>query len=283
MTNVFGSARKMVSLALSGFNVKAGHFNKITSGSSQPVTGVEFQPSLVALASFQSTTMPNNLTMGDTRLGFGASDGTSQHSSAFSDTNALGRTVVWSKEDTTNAFIKSNNQTLTVEASATVSSFDADGFTLNWGTNDAVATEILYLAFAPLAVTAVELTELKATRYDSRVLVEWRTGYEVDNLGFNMYREIDGQRTRVNPSLVAGSGLMAGQGTATRGEQRYAVWDQQAADRSAVSWLEDLDFNGTRTMHGRSSHRRPTTGLRKSLVEAFTRLAKQLKRRGSCL
>ena len=35
----------------------------------------------------------------------------------------------------------------------------------------------------------------------------WRTSYEVDNLGFRVYRETAGVRTLVTPSLVAGSAL----------------------------------------------------------------------------
>jgi hypothetical protein len=249
-TDVFGGARKMVSLALSGIQVKAGNFKQVTAGPT--VTGVEFQPSLVMLASFQSTAMPNDLTMAHSRLGLGAADGTRQHSSAISDSHGENRSIAYSRADTTSIFLKSDNTTLAIQDTATLTTFAPDSFTLNWAPNDGVDTELLYLAFAPLEMTAVGLTALNATRYDSRVLVDWRTGYEVDNLGFNIYRELNGQRTRVNQSLVAGSGLMAGQGTATHGEQRYAVWDfdTQASDRSTIYWLEDLDFNGASTLHG---------------------------------
>ena len=68
---------------------------------------------------------------------------------------------------------------------------DADGFTLNWTTNDAVATEILYLAMAPMDDTEVRLISFTAAKYDSGVLLQWQTGYEIDNLGFNLYREIN--------------------------------------------------------------------------------------------
>ncbi len=42
-------------------------------------------------------------------------------------------------------------------------------------------------------LTAVRLTAFDATRYDRGVLLQWRTGYEIDNLGFHVYREIDGR------------------------------------------------------------------------------------------
>ena len=31
------------------------------------------------------------------------------------------------------------------------------------------------------------------------MLLEWQTGLEVDNLGFNLYREVAGKRTLITP------------------------------------------------------------------------------------
>ncbi len=39
----------------------------------------------------------------------------------------------------------------------------------------------------------------------SRVLLTWKTGGEAHNLGFNVYREQNGNRVRMNPSVIAGS------------------------------------------------------------------------------
>src|SRR6185295_11123507 len=36
--------------------------------------------------------------------------------------------------------------------------------------------------------------QVKATRYTDGVVLQWRTGMEVDNLGFNVYREEGGRR-----------------------------------------------------------------------------------------
>ena len=102
------------------------------------------------------------------------------------------------------------------------------------------------------ALTEVRLTSFTATRYGPGVLLNWKTGYEIDNLGFHVYRELGGQRTRVTGSMVAGSGLMAGQGNAVNAEQRYAIWDVDPAslDPAALYWLEDVDFQGTSTWSG---------------------------------
>ena len=100
--------------------------------------------------------------------------------------------------------------------------------------------------------TAVRLISFDAAKYDRGVLLQWRTGYEIDNLGFNVYREINGVRTKVNASLIAGSGLQAGQGVVVTAEHSYARWDLDAAasDPTVSYWLEDVEFNGKSTLHG---------------------------------
>ena len=101
-------------------------------------------------------------------------------------------------------------------------------------------------------LTVVELITFSGIAYDRAVLLEWRTGYEIDNLGFNLYREIGAERTKLTPSPVAGSGLLAQRGTAVTSVQAYAWWDHQAtvATPDLLYWLEDLDFDGTTTWHG---------------------------------
>ncbi len=144
----------------------------------------------------------------------------------------------------------------TAAAGNLVQALQPDGFQIGLGAQvNAASTTYFYYAWKrPFvsALTAVRLTSIDATCYDRGVLLQWRTGYEIDNLGFHVYREVGGQRTRVTRSLVAGSGLMAGQGTPVTGERRYAVWDLDGAstDPSAVYWLRDVDFHGSSTWHG---------------------------------
>ena len=79
----------------------------------------------------------------------------------------------------------------------------------------------------------------------------WRTGFEVDNLGFNVYRDDDGQRTKLNPSVIAGSALLVGPGTALTAGRSYIWWDTSAAvTPNTQYWLEDIDLSGQRTWHG---------------------------------
>ncbi len=246
------AAARVFSLALKGVNVKPGSFLKTTGAApaSQAITGVGFTPKLIMLASVQNTTQANPVA--HSRFGLGASDGGTEGSSAVQDQNGAGVTIVDAIDKTSKIFVKVDNSTPAIDAEADLTSRGTDGFTLNWTTNDAVETEILYLAMAPLAVTEVRLIDFTATREPRGVQLAWRTGYEVDNLGFHLYREIDGRRTRITRSLVAGSGLMVGSRSRVTNEQTYSYWDVAAAAASpaAVYWLEDVDFNGKSTWHG---------------------------------
>jgi hypothetical protein len=102
--------------------------------------------------------------------------------------------------------------------------------------------------------TAVILKDFTAVEYEGKILLQWRTGYESNNLGFHVYREEDGQLTQINPELITGAALLAGAGRATAGHA-YAWWDNE---RSAISdqpsalkyWLEDADLTGKRTLNG---------------------------------
>ncbi len=86
-----------------------------------------------------------------------------------------------------------------------------------------------------------------------RVLLEWQTGYEVGNLGFNIYRDAGGKREQINPTLVAGSVMMVGRTPMTAGLS-YAWIDKLAGPKDyALYWLEDVDASGKRTLHGPAS------------------------------
>jgi len=107
--------------------------------------------------------------------------------------------------------------------------------------------------------TAVKLTSLAATEYEGGVLLRWKTGYEVSNLGFHVYREENGQLIRLTPEPVAGSAFLAGKGTSLTAGRHYHWWDTSLNhELSAIShqpssvryWLKDIDLNGKHTMHG---------------------------------
>lgn len=84
----------------------------------------------------------------------------------------------------------------------------------------------------------------------NRTLLTWKTGGEAHNLGFNVYREQNGNRVRMNSSIIAGSALLMS-GALPKHAGRSYVWiDPFAGIEGTIYWLEDIDVNGTRTMHG---------------------------------
>ena len=100
-------------------------------------------------------------------------------------------------------------------------------------------------------ITSAFLNSLKATEYDSGTYLQWTTGAEVRNLGFNIYRDEGGKRTQVNPQLIAGGALLAGSDTILRSGKSYSWWISSASGKSlAQYWLEDVDVSGQSTWHG---------------------------------
>jgi hypothetical protein len=103
--------------------------------------------------------------------------------------------------------------------------------------------------------TAVKVTGFTAVQNGDEVVLRWQTGYEARNLGYNIYREQNGERVAITSSLVAGSALIAGRQTTFTSGLNYAWYDDlKPADDGRLPavtyWLEDVDIDGTRTLHG---------------------------------
>ena len=120
----------------------------------------------------------------------------------------------------------------------------------NWAETTGVTTFSPW-TLAAVAPTAVKLRSFTATQNNNNeVTLHWQTGHEVRNLGYYVYREQNGQRTRITPSIVAGSALIAGRNTVMTAGMSYTWYDQPAQAAGVTYWLEDVDLDGTRTLHG---------------------------------
>jgi uncharacterized repeat protein (TIGR01451 family) len=127
----------------------------------------------------------------------------------------------------------------TISNTATVTATQTDPVPAN---NSATTTTTV------LAVTLARVRNFEATQENQDVLVTWITSFESDNLGFNVYREADGVRTKLNRGLIAGTALSAGTQTQTHG---YRLRDRlDTAGAQAQYYLEDVDTHGKRTLHG---------------------------------
>ncbi|HMI86574.1 MAG TPA: hypothetical protein VK550_20915 [Polyangiaceae bacterium] len=139
---------QIFSLALGGLRAKAGFFPKSAGAqpASQSVTSPGFRPGVVLFSSYQSIAQTAAVAVPHARFGVGASDGPHEASSALAAADNGSPTNVDGIDKTSKVFLKVDNTSMAVNAEANMTSFDATGFTLNWTTNDAVATEIGFLA-----------------------------------------------------------------------------------------------------------------------------------------
>jgi len=129
------------------------------------------------------------------------------------------------------------------------------------------------------AATAVDFSSFRAfTRPGGGVLLEWKTREESRNLGFHIYREDAQGRHQVDPSLIAGSALLLRGGQPQHNAKTYQ-WIDPHGNSLGSYWIEDVDVNGTRTMHGPIYAEIAASNNPEPFVQA--RLLRQLNQTGS--
>jgi hypothetical protein len=96
------------------------------------------------------------------------------------------------------------------------------------------------------APTAVGLLSFKATGDEGNALVSWTTAQEINNFGFHVYRSetVGGPYTRITDRLIPGLSF------SVRGREYSYVDRNVTQGRLYYYKLEDIDMDGTRTMHG---------------------------------
>lgn len=144
---------------------KTGSFAKTTSAGpvDQAITGVGFTPK--ALILFCSNTTAND-TLGDgMNFAMGVSDGTDERSIWFASQDAFATADCDRYANTTKALCLRGSGSSALLAEADVKTFDSDGFTLTWTTNNAVANIIKYVAIGgdDLSVDVFEFTQKTST------------------------------------------------------------------------------------------------------------------------
>jgi hypothetical protein len=120
--------------------------------------------------------------------------------------------------------------------------------TANWveksGVTQFSAWTIAGGSTSPSGPTSVSLTRFNAASFSDGVLLNWESGFEVNNLGYHVYREQNGRRTRVTPSIVAGSALTVGPGNRLTAGYSYSWFDPEGTPGSVYS-LEAIDLGGS--------------------------------------
>ena len=100
------------------------------------------------------------------------------------------------------------------------------------------------------APTAVDISYFHASlQPDGSAILVWHTHEESRNLGFHLYREDISGRHQLDPSLIAGSALLL-RGSKPQHAAKTYRWIDRQPSHDAAYWIEDVDINGTRTVHG---------------------------------
>lgn len=141
-----GNAPRSGYFALTADHERIGKFSQNTTTGAQSITLLGFAPKFIMLISWGNITavqQPN----ARRSIGFGTAP-TEQGciSIGASDTTSPSSCSSRSRNDKIISMIVEGGTTPTVLAEASLTSLDADGFTITWSTADATAREILYLA-----------------------------------------------------------------------------------------------------------------------------------------
>lgn len=97
--------------------------------------------------------------------------------------------------------------------------------------------------------TLVKMRALNAEQNGKDVAITWRTEFESDNLGFNVWREQGGVKTKVNKQLIGGSAFLSRKPTKVSAYV-YRFRDKLPSPGFVQYWIEDVDTHRVATMNG---------------------------------
>ncbi len=126
----------------------------------------------------------------------------------------------------------------------------------NWVEESGITAFSPWTIAGPGGPTLVEMVDYSATAIanangqEQGILLQWRTGLEVNNLGFNVYRQETGKMVRINRDLIAGSALFAGAETMLTSGRRYSWRDTERTQTDMRYFIEDVDLNGQTKLYG---------------------------------
>lgn len=102
------------------------------------------------------------------------------------------------------------------------------------------------ISVLPIGGTIISLNSFTTTAGDGQVLIEWTTGAEIDNEGFNILRSEaeEGPYTKLNDTLIPAKAIQPGGAT-------YELVDTTVENGKTYFYkVEDVDTSGKKTEHG---------------------------------
>lgn len=217
-TTASGSPDKIYFLCLAGnVNAKAGSFTRQSGTGTQGVTGVGFTPNAGLFVSLNSSASDGSSTAGNVTFSAGVVDSAGGAASLGARSDDAAGT---SNSDS----ISSTNRLLRWPASdgATFTSWDSDGYTVNWQASAAGTEKVWYLVFGT-ANTAPTFSVQPSTNYNSGL-----TRTSVDNTPVSVvFTANDSEQTgsnalsyEIRTSATPGAGTLVGSGTCTHNSSK---------------------------------------------------------------
>ncbi|MBA3364498.1 MAG: hypothetical protein H0U03_01750 [Actinobacteria bacterium] len=111
------------------------------------------------------------------------------------------------------------------------------------GASDLVVMDDFIYGEPVIVSTAASLRALSVVRTGRGVLVRWRTASESDTLGYNVFRELNGRRVKLNRSLISSKGALGPASYSFRARAR-------PGERSSRHWLQVVRLDGSRSWLG---------------------------------
>jgi hypothetical protein len=114
------------------------------------------------------------------------------------------------------------------------------------GLGDQVSDHITFGPWLTVPLAA-QLADFSVSAEGKHLLVTWQTVSELENLGFNLYRNTShvGADIMLNSELIPSQAPGSGQGASYSWQD-----DEVSADTTYYYWLADVDINGIETLHG---------------------------------
>ncbi|MFH1140099.1 MAG: hypothetical protein V1724_00160 [Chloroflexota bacterium] len=211
--------------------VAEGSFTKSIAAqpASQSITGVGFQPKAVIFF-WTRQTAEGFAAMQSTGFGF-ATGASNERGVAIAEDDAAATSNAGSWKSATNMILMLSNGTPTLAAKAELTSFDADGFTINWTTNEARADIIHHIALGGGLTNALASTFNLTTNSGNQAVTG--VGFQPDFLLFLF----GGTAAGANDTAIAFSQLSLGlaRSSTSQGAIVVGTRDAQTNNNSKVS------------------------------------------------
>ena len=205
------------------------------AGASVEVPGGTLSTAVWHLVTFTRSGTTMTLYVDKTQVGTGMGSS----NAITTDTRNLGREGYWT--DDAHGYTTVGNEFLA--ATFDEARISSTNRSLDWITTDynAQFTPTSFITVGAQTATDVH-TDVQILSFDAKDLcagtaLAWQTADELDTLGFNVYRDVDGARVALNPTLIPGAGLTGG------GSHPYTFVDPGAHDAGRTYLLEQVGFD----------------------------------------